>query len=147
VESARKRLSYIFSHCEFNHENHGKTFQDILLDLTKYEDDGIVQRALHLLMRMYSAEAILFSKAAQTQLLCTDRSMEVYALVDSKLPSLRQDMSVEADSSEVTVETLQCFTKLCVSEMDEQQNIQNQRILYNFGRHYACFFYIIVLPN
>lgn len=134
VQSARNRLKYI-SPPEFKLEDDdGRSFQEILLDIAKYEDDELVQNALLLLMRFYSDEDTLFSKAAQTQLLCTKRSIDAYKEVEEKLPILQHQMSLRSDNNERIVKILQSFTQLCGGEKGEP-NQRNQTILCSFGRH------------
>ena len=139
VQLARNRLKYIFSWCEFKFEDNHKSFQDILLDLAKYQDDDVVQTALHLLMQLYADEATLFSKAKQTQLLCTEQSMNEYKRVEKDLPTLQHHMSLETDESNEMVQILRGFTKMCVWDEEEQEpNQQNQTLLCNFGRFLQC---------
>ena len=139
VQLARNRLKYIFSWCEFKFEDNHKSFQDILLDLAKYQDDDVVQTALHLLMQLYADEATLFSKAKQTQLLCTEQSMDEYKRVEKDLPTLQHHMSLETDKSKEMVQILRGFTKMCVWDEEEQEpNQQNQTLLCNFGRFLQC---------
>ena len=138
MQLVRKRLGYIFSKCEFKLEDNGKSFQEILLDVAKYEDDDVVETALHLLIRIYSDEAALFSNAAHSQLLCTKQSLDAYKLVDENLTLLRCHLRLGIESSEKAVQILDHFTDLCVWENDEHEpNHRNQSILYNFGGYWC----------
>lgn len=137
---ARERLKFMFStsaYC-FEHSDYSpKTFPEILLDLSKYECDELVQGSLHLLNRYFSSEISLFSKAIQTQLLVTQQSVKVFEEIEDKLPILRRHMSVDIGEDERAelIRILRTFTKMCsLDEEAHEPHQQNQKILYNFGK-------------
>ena len=139
---ARERLKFIFSKSAYFFETPNYTsptnipFQDILIDLTCYGSNDLVQGSMHLLNQFYSAEETLFQKAIQTQLLVTDESRSVFAEIKKLLTPLRRHLSVDAGESErmEIINILNAFTGMCVmQEDDEEFHPQNQKILYNFG--------------
>ena len=78
----RERLKFLFSGSAYFFENSEYTrssmpFPDILVDISCYHSDELVQESLHLLNRFFSAETSLFHSALQTQLLLTQQSKEV----------------------------------------------------------------------
>ena len=82
VITVRDRLETLFEESAYDFEesgSSGKPFTDVLLDISRYECDELVQGSLHLLNRFFSAELALFDSAVQTQLLCTKESAEVSA--------------------------------------------------------------------
>ena len=139
MQLARERLKFIFSQSAYFFEapNYTSTsFQDILIDLSCYESNQLVQGSLHLLNRFYSAEVTLFQKAIQTQLLVTEESQRVFGEIRQLLPTLRRHLSVDAGESQRAeiIRILNSFTQMCsLQEDNEQPHQQNQNILYNFG--------------
>ena len=134
---ARDRLKFIFSKSAYYFESPSKAFPEILLDLSEYESDELVQSSLHLLNRFYSSEVSLFQKAIQTQLLVTDQSKDVFQKVGNELPILRRYMSIDVGEDERAnlIRILKTFTRMCSLQGEEQEpHQQNQKILYNFGR-------------
>ena len=81
--TARDRLKTFFSSSAFFFEkadhiySTATPFHEILLDMSRYESDELVQGSLHLLNRCYSSEISLFESALQTQLLLTEESQKV----------------------------------------------------------------------
>ena len=85
VSSVRERLNFLFSKSAYFFERSEYTrtstlFPDILVDVSCYHSDELVQGSLHLLNRLFSAETSLFHSALQTQLLVTQQSKEVSSL-------------------------------------------------------------------
>ena len=139
MQLARERLKFIFSQSAYFFEapNYTSTsFQDILIDLSCYESNELVQGSLHLLNQFYSAEVTLFQKAIQTQLLVTEESQRVFGEIRQLLPTLRRHLSVDAGESQRAeiIRILNSFTQMCsLQEDNEQPHQQNQNILNNFG--------------
>ena len=139
VHLARQRLRYIFGQSTYDIEEYGvvqSTFTDILLDLSRYECDELVQGSLHLLNRLYSSEINMFRKAIQTELLVAQDSKKVFGVVEEELPVMRRLMSIDlgSDQRKQLVVILQKFTDMCILEGDETYpHQQNQKILYNYG--------------
>ena len=84
VGTVRERLKFLFSKSAYFFERSeylrsSMPFPEILIDMTCYDSDELVQGSLHLLNRLFSAEASLFHSALQTQLLLTPKSKEVAA--------------------------------------------------------------------
>ena len=52
-----------------------------MVDMSRYDNNELVQGSLHLLNRYFSAETALFHNALQTQLLVTKESKEVSQMV------------------------------------------------------------------
>lgn len=83
VKESRDRLRALFTNSAYFFEGteyvrSSKTpFSEILVDLSCYHSDELVQGSLYLLNRYFSAESSLFHSALQTQLLLTDQSMKV----------------------------------------------------------------------
>ena len=81
--TARHRLKTLFSQSAFFFEktdyinSKATPFHKILLDMSRYESDELVEGSLHLLNRCYSSEISLFESAVQTQLLLTKESQNV----------------------------------------------------------------------
>ena len=76
----RDRLKVLFSKSAYFFEGSeyaGTPFTEILIDMSCYHSDEVVQGSLHLLNRYFSAETSLFDSALQTQLLLTEESKEV----------------------------------------------------------------------
>jgi len=96
VGLARERLAYLFSLTEYYIEQpefssvHRHKFPELLLDLSLYHNDQLIQESLHLLNRFYSAEITLFDKAIQTELLVTPDSVQVFQEIRTELPDLRR---------------------------------------------------------
>ncbi len=138
---ARERLKFMFSKSMYYFESPdytSKPFPDILLDISRYDCDELVQGSLHLLSRYFSSEISLFTKAIQTQLLVTDQSKRVFKDIEEQLPILRRYMSVDVgeDGRAHLIRILRTFTKMCSLEGDKQEpHQQNQKILYNFGKY------------
>ena len=83
VNTARERLkfllsksAYFFEKSEYTSSN-ASPFTEIMVDMSRYDSDELVQGSLHLLNRYFSAETSLFHSAVQTQLLLTKESKEV----------------------------------------------------------------------
>ena len=87
ISTARDRLKTLFSKSAFFFERMeyidsvATPIQEILLDMSSYESDELVQGSLHLLNRCYSSEISLFESAMQTQLLFTKESQKVYIFI------------------------------------------------------------------
>ena len=82
VGSVRDRLKFLFSKSAYFFESAEYTrshapFPEILIDMSCYHNDELVQESLHLLNRFFTAETSLFHSAVQTQLLLTQQSKEV----------------------------------------------------------------------
>ena len=78
----RERLKFLFSKSAYFFERSdylrsSTPFPEILIDMSCYHSEELVQGSLHLLNRLFSAETSLFHSALQTQLLLTDKSKEV----------------------------------------------------------------------
>ena len=143
MQLARDRLkailflsAYFFEDPKYLNSTDNTSFPEILIDLSKYQNEKLVLGSMHLLNRFYSAEVTLFEKAIQTQLLVTDESRRVFAEIEKLLPSLRHHLSIDAGESQRVeiIHTLNTFTKMCSLQEDEEQpHQQNQNILYNYG--------------
>ena len=143
MQLARDRLkailflsAYFFEDPKYLNSTGNTSFPEILIDLSKYQNEKLVLGSMHLLNRFYSAEVTLFEKAIQTQLLVTDESRRVFAEIEKLLPPLRHHLSVDAGKSQRVeiIHTLNTFTKMCSLQEDEEQpHQQNQNILYNYG--------------
>lgn len=142
VQVARDRLKSIFSESAYFFENPTYTFAthmpfpDILIDLSSYHSNELVQGSMHLLNQFYSAEEMLFQKAIQTKLLVTDESRRVFTEIRELLTPLRRHLSVNAGESERAeiIHILNTFAGMCVlQEDDEEPHQENQKILYNYG--------------
>ena len=143
MQLARDRLkailflsAYFFEDPKYLNSTGNTSFPEILIDLSKYQNEKLVLGSMHLLNRFYSAEVTLFEKAIQTQLLVTDESRRVFAEIEKLLPPLRHHLSVDAGESQRVeiIHTLNRFTKMCSLQEDEEQpHQQNQNILYNYG--------------
>ena len=143
LQLARDRLkailflsAYFFEDPKYLNSTGNTSFPEILIDLSKYQNEKLVLGSMHLLNRFYSAEVTLFEKAIQTQLLVTDESRRVFAEIEKLLPPLRHHLSVDAGESQRVeiIHTLNRFTKMCSLQEDEEQpHQQNQNILYNYG--------------
>ena len=83
MRTVRERLERIFSKSAYDFELDSKPrrkpFTHVLLDLSHYDSDALVQGSLHLLNRFFSEELAVFDSAVQTQLLQTDKSIAVSA--------------------------------------------------------------------
>ena len=77
VHPVRLRLQHLFSESKFLFESGSGFFTETLIELSDYKSEKLVQRALHLLNRHFSAESMLFQSAIQTQLLITEESKKV----------------------------------------------------------------------
>ena len=80
VNTARQRLKFLFSKSAYFFEKSEYTntpFPEILIDMSCYDCEKLVQGSLHLLNRYFSVETALFSTALQTQLLVTTESKRV----------------------------------------------------------------------
>ncbi len=144
---ARERLKFIFSQSAYCFESPdcSPSFPEMLLDLSQYECDELVQGSLHLLNRFFSSELSLFNKAIQTQLLVTEQSKKIFTEVEELLLTLRRYMNIDAEERErsVIIRVLKSLTRMCfLEEVGELPHRQNQRILYNSGKvlnvRYLC---------
>ncbi|XP_033730119.1 LOW QUALITY PROTEIN: inositol 1,4,5-trisphosphate receptor type 2-like [Pecten maximus] len=136
---ALKRLADIFDTTSFLK---GYNLVDVLKDLTHYKYDEIIRQSLNLLDRYYSAYNDLFSRAVQAQVCITDRSVEVYHLLEKVLPKMRLYASARL-SDEQTIELCTILDSLIATchldgEEDEPHPV-NQTILYNHGIIELCF--------
>lgn len=82
VSTVRERLKFLFSKTAYFFERSeylrsATPFPEILIDMSCYHSDDLVQGSLHLLNRFFSAETSLFDSSLQTQLLLTQQSKEV----------------------------------------------------------------------
>ena len=83
VKESRDRLRALFANSAYFFEGSeyirsSKTpFAEILVDMSCYHSDELVQGSLALLTRYFSAESSLFHSALQTQLLLTEQSKKV----------------------------------------------------------------------
>ena len=139
VTLARDRLKFIYSKSAYFFESadyNGTPFPQILLDLSRYECEQLVQSSMHLLNRYYSSELSLFKKGVQTQLLVTEESKKVFNEVGELVPTLRRYMSIDVEEKEraTIIKILQTFSAMCTLQGDESEaHQQNQKILYNYG--------------
>lgn len=143
VRGTRERLQALMSNSKLN-LNKGNELIRILLDLVQYQDDEILQGSLQLLDKYFTTEAELFLKARQTELLITERSIELYNRVErSILSRLREFLdkknvmdalqaSLFAGYSPLEELTGSCWIEGEVLGFEPHQ--QNQKIIYNFGK-------------
>lgn len=112
--------------------------REILIDLSKYENDDLVHNSLKLLTTMHFQDDTLFSRAAHTQLLIAKDSLTVSEKIKKKLPKLRHLLSVECSIKQQwkIVKTLVEFTKHCTRDNREPHS-ENQLTLYNYGKMHA----------
>ena len=124
-----------------------KILVPILLNLAKYDDEGLVQGSFQLLNKLYSCDMNLFQRAVQAQLLITEKSKSLYAMINDLLHSLRKSLnpktsSLSENAQKVSATTsggkfpLRVLTKSCWLEGEAEgyePHQQNQRIIYNFG--------------
>ncbi|OWF37431.1 Inositol 1,4,5-trisphosphate receptor type 3 [Mizuhopecten yessoensis] len=139
VKVALKKLADIFDTTSFLK---GYNLVDVLKDLTHYKYDEIIRQSLNLLDRYYSAYTDLFSRAVQAQVCITDRSVEVYHILEKVLPKMRLYASARL-SDEQTIELgtiLDTLIKTCHLDGEEDEpHPVNQTILYNHGIIELCF--------
>jgi hypothetical protein len=141
VGTVRERLKFLFSKSAYFFERSdylrsSTPFPEILIDMSCYHSEELVQGSLHLLNRLFSAETSLFHSALQTQLLLTDKSKEVFSKIEDMLPNLRRLLSLDLrdDGRSEVAHILQTFTEMCQLPLQESEpHTQNQKILYNFG--------------
>lgn len=166
VNTARQRLKFLFSKSAYFFERSEYTstpFSEVLIDMSRYDCEELVQGSLRLLNRYYSAEIGLFHSSLQTQLLLTDESkrvslplslslsvaetdcccgclcvcVQVFKEIGDHLPVLRRLLNQELGeaSRAKVVHILQTFTDMCCLPSGESEpHTQNQNILYNFGQ-------------
>lgn len=113
--------------------------REILIDLSKYENDDLVRNSLKLLTTMHFQDDTLFSRAAHTQLLIDEDSLTaVFKIIKINLPELRHLLSIECSIKEQweIVKHLVEFTKHCTRDNGEPHS-ENQLTLYNYGKMHA----------
>ena len=69
--------------------------EEILKDLSCYENNDLVRHSLKLLTDMYFQDSSLFSHAAHTQLLVAEESLAVSTEIQAQLPTLRHLLSID----------------------------------------------------
>ncbi|XP_077987360.1 inositol 1,4,5-trisphosphate-gated calcium channel ITPR1-like [Glandiceps talaboti] len=109
---------------------------EILMDLSNYKYDNMIQQSMHLLNRHFSAYSNLFDRAVQAQVLLTDKSVEVLKHCEEKLPILRRLSSTKMSSEQCKImgDILDMMIGFCSLENEpEERHPMNQTILYNFG--------------
>ncbi len=114
----------------------------VLLDLTCYKYNDLIQRSLLLLDRYYTSKTDIFQIALQSQLLLTPQSIELYNTVEKlslKLTSyLRSGSSPDEDDAAKGQSPVKMLTKYCWLEEEvagfEPHQI-NQNIILSFGMH------------
>ena len=120
--------------------------RDILLDLSWYESDDLVQQSLMLLTDIHFLEDTLFTHAAHSQLLNVPQSVTVQEFIDSLLPELRKLLSIDCDPNDQSrlLRILSQLIEHCTITGDNSEpHKENQLILYNFG---ILIFGCYVLP-
>lgn len=127
----RNRLETITSGTDSPDLTFSNELPDVLLDLTKYQHDSILQRSLLLLNRHYSTDTEIFNTAAHIHLLLTEESVAVYEAVDIVQSQLRDYLHGYGEDTTV-VQTLidLCYLKNDVREPHEI----NQTIILTFGK-------------
>ncbi|XP_070537450.1 LOW QUALITY PROTEIN: inositol 1,4,5-trisphosphate-gated calcium channel ITPR3-like [Ptychodera flava] len=114
----------------------GNDLTDILMDLSNYKYDKMVQESMHLLNRRYSTFSNLFTRAVQAQVLLTDKSVEILRDCERKLPIMRRlsETKMSKEQCETMGEILDMMIGFCSLENEpEERHPMNQTILYNFG--------------
>ena len=88
VALAREQLKCIFKKSAYSFESGDLVpgsaitpITEILIDMSRYESDELVQGSLHLLSRLFSSETSLFHSAMQTVLLLTEKSKNVRIII------------------------------------------------------------------
>jgi inositol 1,4,5-triphosphate receptor type 1 len=137
---ARDYLSEIAHETAF-FESDGATVRDevlikILLDISQYEDDGLLVGSFQLLNRYFSSSSDIFQKAVDAQLLLTTESTEAQRVVITRVNEVRKMIRHELDTE--SIEKLEAvfkqLRKLCfMNESLGLPHYQNQRILLNHG--------------
>ncbi|XP_070538210.1 inositol 1,4,5-trisphosphate-gated calcium channel ITPR3-like [Ptychodera flava] len=113
-----------------------KEFREIMMDLSNYKYDKMVQESMHLLNRRYSTYFNLFTRAVQAQVLLTEKSVTVFEDCESKLPIMRRlsETKMSDTQCETMGEILDMMIGFCSLENEpEERHPMNQTILYNFG--------------
>uniref|UniRef100_A0A914V3I1 Uncharacterized protein n=1 Tax=Plectus sambesii TaxID=2011161 RepID=A0A914V3I1_9BILA len=113
-------------------------FVNVAVDLCRYEFDTLVVEGMFLLHRYHSSFEDMFSRAMQTQLLITERSKEVHAIVEKNLREIRlmlADRNIDAENSRNLKRILEEFSILCYMDGNRLGDAHpiNQQILVNFG--------------
>ena len=110
--------------------------KDILIDLSKYECDGLIRHSLILLTGIHFLEHTLFTHAAHTQLLIAPQSITRQESIESTLPRLRHLLSVDCDVNDQwsIVRILDQCSEDCTLFNDKEPHRENQLLLYNYGK-------------
>lgn len=104
----------------------------ILLNLSHYECDKLVQQSLAILVQMHSFEDDLFSFAGNCQLIENDLIHENYTKIGEVLPSIHHLFKISHNKYEKTRGLIDKLTEICLSG-DEKPHQENQKLLYNHG--------------
>ena len=153
VEDTRSRLQDVFIKADgkLADELQLSKLVPILLDLSKYDDEDLVQGSIQLLNKLYSSDINLFKRAVQAQIL-TEKSRSIHETISKLQWSLRKyldhrvniisDSTDDSDSEEAkSVETgsspLKKLTDKCWLDGEAEgfePHQQNQKIIFNFGK-------------
>ena len=109
--------------------------EEILIDLSSYENDDLVHHSLSLLTQMHYVEDTLFSHAAQCQLLTAPKLIQTSKKVEGILPTMHHLLRVDCDDEDLKkiVDLLKKLTEYCRRTGDEEPYKENQMLLYNYG--------------
>nr|XP_006825393.1 PREDICTED: inositol 1,4,5-trisphosphate receptor type 1-like [Saccoglossus kowalevskii] len=94
----------------------GDELTEILLDLSHYKYDKMIQESMYLLNRRYSAYSNLFNRAVQAQHFSIERALDIDI-------EHWEDLQTTDPTGDVH----------CPDEEPEERHPMNQTILYNFG--------------
>lgn len=140
IASAKDRLMYITEKRDHEHDStlryHHDQLAGILLDLSYYKHDVLIQQSLLLLNRFYTTKTDIFKWAFLTQLLTTKESSELYRDVNSMFVKLELFLKLrsgdEAGESPIKMLTGHCWLEKEVEGFEPHQI--NQKIILSFGK-------------
>lgn len=116
---------------------HHDQLPGLLLDLSNYKHDVLIQQSLLLLNRYYTTKTDIFKMAIQIQLLTTKESCELYNKMNSmfiKLEVFFKSISCEHGASPIKILTGYCWLDKEVEGFEPHQI--NQKIILSFGEFY-----------
>ena len=111
---------------------------DLLMDLVQYQNDHLIQKALHVLDLYYSFNSDVMEKARSMQLLISEESISVYTSLKVMQNSLDSYWSLGCKNEYINPakSALVAMRKLCyVDNNFGEPNSINQKIIINFGKY------------
>ena len=128
---------------------HHDQLAGILLDLSNYKHNVLIQQSLLLLNRFYTTKTDIFKMAFRAQLLVTKESCELYNKMNSMFMKL--EVFLKSRSSDETSQSpIKWLTECCWLDKEvegfEPHQI-NQKIILSFGNQISFIIIVVMIIN